>query len=65
MAPGRDGYPETVGTAPAGELAALGSRYLQETAPLRSGREHFTDKLPNNFKPYRPDPGDFAERHHH
>jgi hypothetical protein len=22
---------------------------LQETAPLRSGREHFTDKLPNNF----------------
>ena len=30
-------------------LAALGSRYLEETAPLRTGREHFTDKLPNNF----------------
>ena len=45
----RDGYPETVGTAPAGVLSALGSRYLAETAPLRSGREHFTDKLPNNF----------------
>jgi tetratricopeptide (TPR) repeat protein len=49
MVAGRDGYPETVGTAPFGVLTALGTRYLQETAPLRSGREHFTDKLPNNF----------------
>ena len=49
MAESRDGYPETVGTAPASALAALGSRYLKETAPLRSGRDHFTDKLPNNF----------------
>ena len=49
MAASRDGYPETVGTAPVGLLTALGSRYLEETAPLRSGREHFTDKLPNNF----------------
>jgi tetratricopeptide (TPR) repeat protein len=45
----RDGYPETVGTAPFGLLTALGSRYLEETAPLRTGCEHFTDKLPNNF----------------
>jgi hypothetical protein len=30
-------------------FSALGSRYLEETAPLRLGREHFTDKLPNNF----------------
>jgi tetratricopeptide (TPR) repeat protein len=45
----RDGYPETVGTAPAGLFTALGGRYLEETAPLRMGREHFTDKLPNNF----------------
>ncbi|HMI38213.1 MAG TPA: sulfotransferase [Steroidobacteraceae bacterium] len=49
MGASRDGYPETVGTAPAGLFAALGSRYLEETAPLRTGREHFTDKLPNNF----------------
>ena len=49
MAASRDGYPETVGTAPAGLFAALGGRYLEETAPLRSGRERFTDKLPNNF----------------
>ena len=45
----RDGYPETVASAPGGLLRALGSRYLEETAPLRTGRDHFTDKLPNNF----------------
>lgn len=49
MAADRDGYPETVGTAPAGVFAALGRRYIDETAPLRSGRQRFTDKLPNNF----------------
>jgi tetratricopeptide (TPR) repeat protein len=49
MAANRDGYPETVGTAPPGALTALGGRYLAETAPLRTGRAHFTDKLPNNF----------------
>jgi len=49
MTADRDGYPETVDTAPVGVLAALGSRYLAETAPLRTCREHFTDKLPNNF----------------
>jgi hypothetical protein len=45
----RDGYPEMVGRASFSQLAALGRRYLEETAPLRSGRAHFTDKLPNNF----------------
>jgi tetratricopeptide (TPR) repeat protein len=49
MSSDRNGYPETVGTAPPGLLSALGSRYLAETAPLRTGRQHFTDKLPNNF----------------
>ncbi len=49
MVASRDGYPETVGSAPPALLSALGSRYIEETAPLRSGREHFTDKLPNNF----------------
>jgi hypothetical protein len=49
MTQNRDGYPETVGTAPAEILTALGSRYIAETAPLRTGREHFIDKLPNNF----------------
>jgi len=31
------------------ELRGLGARYLEETLPLRSGRDRFTDKLPNNF----------------
>jgi hypothetical protein len=45
----RDGYPESILTVPAERLTALGARYLAETAPLRRGRPHFTDKLPNNF----------------
>ena len=49
MVASRDGYPETIGSVPIGVLTALGSRYLEETAPLRTGCEHFTDKLPNNF----------------
>jgi tetratricopeptide (TPR) repeat protein len=48
-APNRDGYPETVRSAQTSHLRALGARYLGETAPLRLGRERFTDKLPNNF----------------
>jgi tetratricopeptide (TPR) repeat protein len=50
MAATRDGYPETVRVATPSQLTALGARYLEETAPLlRSGRDHFTDKMPNNF----------------
>jgi tetratricopeptide (TPR) repeat protein len=49
LAPGRDGYPDALERVRREGLAALGARYLTETAPLRSGRPHFTDKLPNNF----------------
>jgi hypothetical protein len=49
LSPDRNGYPESVRTVPTSHLSALGRRYLEETAPLRVGREHFTDKLPNNF----------------
>ncbi|MBV8342688.1 MAG: sulfotransferase [Gammaproteobacteria bacterium] len=49
LAPGRDGYPEAAARLPPAQLRALGERYLAETAPLRSGRAHFTDKQPNNF----------------
>jgi tetratricopeptide (TPR) repeat protein len=49
LAVGRNGYPETIGRASPAQLAALGRRYLEETSALRSGRAHFTDKLPNNF----------------
>jgi predicted Zn-dependent protease len=44
-----DAYPHSLAVAPPAVLDALGRRYLRETAPLRSGRAHFTDKLPNNF----------------
>jgi tetratricopeptide (TPR) repeat protein len=49
LSSGRDGYPETVARASTAQLAGLGRRYLEETAALRTGRAHFTDKLPNNF----------------
>jgi tetratricopeptide (TPR) repeat protein len=49
LSAGRDGYPESVRTLSAAQLDALGARYIKETTPLRSGRERFTDKLPNNF----------------
>jgi tetratricopeptide (TPR) repeat protein len=45
----QDAYPDSLAAAPAAVLTALGRRYLRETAALRSGRRHFTDKLPNNF----------------
>ncbi|HYL71648.1 MAG TPA: sulfotransferase [Candidatus Dormibacteraeota bacterium] len=49
LVPSRDGYPETLRQASDARLGALGARYLAQTAPLRHGRERFTDKLPNNF----------------
>jgi len=47
--PEHDAYPESVRALPLGEFAALGRRYIEETAPIRSGRPHFIDKMPNNF----------------
>ena len=45
----RDGYPECVeGMAPS-DLAALGARYLEETASYRDDAPVFVDKMPNNF----------------
>jgi tetratricopeptide (TPR) repeat protein len=49
MAPGRDGYPETLRAVSDARLTAFGVRYLEQVAPVRRGRERFTDKLPNNF----------------
>jgi tetratricopeptide (TPR) repeat protein len=46
---GRDGYPERIATLAEERFASFGARYLEETAALREGRVHFTDKLPNNF----------------
>jgi tetratricopeptide (TPR) repeat protein len=47
--PEHDAYPEGVRPLPLEQFAHLGRRYLEETAPLRSGRPHFIDKMPNNF----------------
>jgi tetratricopeptide (TPR) repeat protein len=44
-----DAYPESVAGVPFAQFAQLGRRYIEETAPLRSGRPHFIDKMPNNF----------------
>jgi tetratricopeptide (TPR) repeat protein len=44
-----DGYPETIRALGRQQLADLGRRYIDETAPLRTGRPRFTDKMPNNF----------------
>jgi tetratricopeptide (TPR) repeat protein len=47
--PNHDAYPESVLAVPPDHLTALGRRYIEETAPIRSGRRHFIDKMPNNF----------------
>jgi tetratricopeptide (TPR) repeat protein len=47
--PQHDAYPEELAQVPPQHFAALGQRYLDETAALRSGRPHFIDKMPNNF----------------
>lgn len=47
--PRHDGYPETVRAIAPEQFAALGRRYLDETLPIRAGRAHFIDKMPNNF----------------
>jgi tetratricopeptide (TPR) repeat protein len=47
--PQHDGYPENTSSVPLAQFALLGRRYVDETAPMRSGRPHFIDKMPNNF----------------
>jgi hypothetical protein len=44
-----DAYPDSLSPAPPAVLSAFGRRYIAETAPLRTGRPRFIDKLPNNF----------------
>ncbi len=44
-----DAYPESIARAPVQLLMQLGSRYLEETLPIRIGRPRFIDKMPNNF----------------
>ena len=44
-----DAYPENLRGVAHPQFAMLGRRYIEETAPLRGGRPHFIDKMPNNF----------------
>jgi tetratricopeptide (TPR) repeat protein len=46
---GHDAYPECVIGVPNGQFELLGRRYIEETAPIRTGRLRFIDKMPNNF----------------
>ncbi len=47
--PQHDAYPESVRAVPPEQFDILGRRYIEETAPLRTGRPRFIDKMPNNF----------------
>jgi hypothetical protein len=43
-------YPKVLAELPADEFKKLGEKYLAGTDAYRSGRAHFIDKMPNNFR---------------
>ena len=43
-------YPACLATMSADEYRALGEKYLADTQIYRSGKPHFIDKMPNNFR---------------
>ncbi len=43
-------YPKCLAAMPADELRALGEKYLADTRIYRTGKPHFIDKMPNNFR---------------
>jgi tetratricopeptide (TPR) repeat protein len=43
-------YPKILSELPGGEFEKLGDKYLADTAIYRSGKAHFIDKMPNNFR---------------
>jgi tetratricopeptide (TPR) repeat protein len=43
-------YPRVLASLSAEELRKLGDEYLANTRVYRSGRAHFIDKMPNNFR---------------
>ncbi len=42
-------YPKTAETLDSGQIAALGSAYMDRITPLSLGRRHVVDKMPANF----------------
>jgi tetratricopeptide (TPR) repeat protein len=43
-------YPAVLADMTAGDFAALGQRYLDDTRLYRTGKPYFIDKMPNNFR---------------
>ncbi|HLZ97230.1 MAG TPA: sulfotransferase [Steroidobacteraceae bacterium] len=43
-------YPGCLAAMPNGEVRALGEKYLADTQIYRTGKPHFIDKMPNNFR---------------
>jgi len=43
-------YPAVLAQLSAGEFRRLGGQYLSDTRIYRTGRAHFIDKMPNNFR---------------
>ena len=43
-------YPAVLAQLGAGEFRRLGGQYLSDTRIYRTGRAHFIDKMPNNFR---------------
>jgi len=43
-------YPGVLAELPLEQFAQLGEQYLRDTASYRSGKPHFIDKMPNNFR---------------
>jgi tetratricopeptide (TPR) repeat protein len=43
-------YPRVLEDLPAEEFRRLGEKYLADTLVYRSGKPHFIDKMPNNFR---------------
>jgi tetratricopeptide (TPR) repeat protein len=47
---GKPRYPAVLAGMTAGDLLGLGERYLADTRVYRTGKTHFIDKMPNNFR---------------
>jgi tetratricopeptide (TPR) repeat protein len=43
-------YPKCLAAMPADEVRVLGEQYLADTRIYRTGKPHFIDKMPNNFR---------------
>ncbi|MBS0377514.1 MAG: sulfotransferase [Proteobacteria bacterium] len=43
-------YPQVLKDLEPGQLRELGEKYLRDTLAFRTGRPHFIDKMPNNFR---------------